>query len=119
MLIIRKEQIEEFDKYIFQSFKTRILDHLMKIWPERCMELGEENVRESIERGIKSATDYGITTENDVAGYIDLMYVLGLNFDADTTIPWAASILQDQDLLPHQKMEKLYEMTEVVLGISS
>jgi hypothetical protein len=119
MLIIRKEQIKVFEEYTLQRYKARILVHLMEIWPERCRELGEEYVRESIEKGIKSATSYGITAENDVVGYIDLMYVLSMDFDADPTMHWAASILQDQDLLPHKKIEMLYEMTEQVLGISS
>lgn len=118
MLVIRKEQMKVFEEYTFRSFINRVSDHVVKIWPELCTEMGEVAFKGSIERGIKSAFAYGINTENDIVGYIDLMYIFGFDFTSDPNIPWAIDILLEKNLHPHKKMEMLYEMAEQALEIS-
>ena len=116
MLMIRKEQMGFFDECVSRSFKNRVFAHLIKVWPERCKEIGESEVRASIEKGIGRAANYKITSEMDVVGFIDLMYVHGWDFDRDIRLPWASDILTDPDLHPSRKMERLLEITERVLG---
>lgn len=118
MLIIRPEQMKVLEDHVLRTFQDRVFAHLMKTWPERCKELGEAEVRASIQKGIDRAAAFGITSQSGVAGYIDLMYVHGWDFHQDPAIPWAASILQNRELQPRTKMAQLYEITDQTLAVS-
>lgn len=118
MVVIRDQQMKTLEGFASKTFEDRVFAHLVRTWPERCSALGEAEVRASIRKGIDLAAGYGITSQSDVAGYIDLMYVHGWDFDRDPAMLWAASILQDQDLQPHTKMQRLYERTEQELAVS-
>jgi hypothetical protein len=63
-----------------------------------------------IQYGIKRAASYGIQLENDVRKYIEVMLLLGPDFDKDPKYPWATSILTDKNLTdPKVKADRVYE----------
>jgi hypothetical protein len=109
MLRIRKEQMDAFKEYMLKQFEDKMVIHLNKYFAGPCGELGEEGVREAIHHGVNQAETYGIVVEYDVSRYINLMFTFGRDFDKDPTLSWAASILNDQNLLGRrQKMDALY-----------
>lgn len=92
--------------------------HLKRYFPDRCAHLSDEDVRESIRYGIERANAYEICIEQDVSRYINLMYILGRDFDRDPELPWAQAILSGRALkgLKTVKMDVLYEEAERYLA---
>ncbi len=113
MLVIRKEQMDVLDQYMLNTFENLLVDHLNRYFPEKCGELGEEGLRETIRYGIKRAEDYGIVIEHQVSLYINLMFMFNRDFDQDPALPWASEILLDPSLKgTSAKMETLYREAE-------
>jgi len=109
MLKIRKEQAESLSRKAQEGFECRVRAHLRRVFRRQCEQIGEPAVRESIRRGIKVAGTYGVKTEYDVVRFIDLEYILCEGFDINPEMPWTAGILNDEDLTPAQKLDRLYE----------
>lgn len=115
MLKIRKEQYEELGKISLKRFEDSMVEHIKEFFPENYDVLGEAVVRNVIEYGVDRAEAHGFETEPDVNMYIDLMLLLGSNFDTDPQLPWAAEILQEESTEeesiaePVGRVEKLYD----------
>lgn len=113
MLTIRKEQLAVFGPVGKKAFEDRVVVHLKKVFPEKAEALGEPKVRETIQYGAQRAASYRITSERDVCKYIDLMVFYGRDFDKDPNLPWAQSILQNQNIRnPSSKIDRLYKAAE-------
>ena len=93
MLTIRAAQMDIFSQLAVEKFEGWLLLHLKKFFPGRCKALGEPQLREMIQYGIKRAEAYDVKTRRDVCKYIDLMIVFGRDFDIDDRYPWAREIL--------------------------
>jgi hypothetical protein len=115
VLIIRKEQMDALSGHMEESFVNRVVAHLKEIWPEKCVEMGEEAVRESIHDAIDCARESGIIIEYDVARYIDLIYEFDWPADEEPDTPWAQEILNDTELDGTSKMDRLYEEANRIL----
>ena len=110
MLTIRKEQIAVFGPLGKKAFEDRLVTHIKKVFPQESQSLGEPQVRETIQYGTQRAAAHRIVSERDVCKYIDLMLVYGRDFDKDSNLPWAQSILQNQAIRnPSSKIERLYK----------
>ena len=110
MLTIRREQMAVFRGPALRTFEDHVIVHLDKCFPGQTKALGEPNVRETIQYGIRRAASYGIVAERDVCKYIDLMIVFGRDFDKDPRQPWAQSVLNDRRLKdPSTKVGRLYK----------
>ena len=104
-----------FSQVEVQKFEAWMLAHLRKFFPERCEALGETQLRETIQFGIKRAAAYGITLKRDVCKYLDLVIVLGRNFDEDRTLPWAGKILNGRDR-PTKRIQCLQDTARTYLN---
>jgi hypothetical protein len=110
MLTIRKEQFAVFEKNEIKKFEDPTYLHLNILYPERCQDIGEPKLRRMIQYGVKRAFSYAIQLENDVRKYIEVMLLLGPDFDKDPKFPWATSILNDKNLSdPGIKATRLHE----------
>ena len=103
MLTIREKQMAVFAEVETKKFVDRVVVHLNKFFPTQCADAGQEQLRETVQYGIRRAGAYGITSERDVYKYIDLMVVLGRDFDTDKEFPWAGEILNSGNT-PSQRM---------------
>lgn len=108
MLTIRKEQMAICAEAMTKSFETRMMAHIRRFFPKRYLSLGESGARETIRCGMSRAAAYAIRGERDLCKYIDLMMVLGQDFDRS---PWATSILTDSSKTPDIKVCCLYQET--------
>jgi hypothetical protein len=97
MIAIRSEQMKEFSEVALKRFEDMIVVHLNKFFPDRCKAAGEPKVRELIRYGVERAASYQIVAKRDVSRYIDLMIVLGDDFDRDKHLPWAQEILRTRN----------------------
>jgi hypothetical protein len=115
MLVIRNEQMDTLSRHLVGSFINRMVAHVKEFWPEKCEELGEEAVRESIRDAMDIAREFGIINEYDVGRYIDLIYEFEWPADEGPDTPWAEDILNDADLDGTTKMDCLYEEANRIL----
>jgi hypothetical protein len=107
MLVIRKEQLEALSRQRRQQFEERLLEHLKRVMPERCQDIGDDRLRAEIRYGIERATQYDITAERVVASYLVLMVRFGRDFEQSPARPWAQSILTDRTSSAENRLRRL------------
>lgn len=112
MLVIRKSQMDEFTKFELKKFEDSVVLHLRQDLPEKVKGLPEETLRDIIQRGISVAEDYGIRIEDDVKRYIDLMFILGQDFDTSEESIWAGELLKKEEMEPEGRLDKIFELLE-------
>jgi len=112
MLMIRKSQMDEFVKYELKKFEDHMVLHLRQDLSEKVKDLPEETLRDIIQRGISVAEDYGIRIEDDVKRYIDLMFILGEDFDTSEESIWAGELLKKEEMEPEERLNKIFELLE-------
>lgn len=81
MIRIDENQRAAFSTELARSFEDRTLKHLWRFFPVYCDNLGEAGVRSLIQCGVDQAAARGFTTERSVCLYIDVMVLLGSDFD--------------------------------------
>ena len=110
MLEIRPAQMEVFQEAALLRFEDEMVGHLRQLAPQHCNAVGEEGLRQVIRTGLKRAASYGLTNRGPVRFYLDLMIMLGSDFDTDPQYPWAAVLLKDS-AIPDQmtRAERLYK----------
>ncbi|OQY28744.1 MAG: hypothetical protein B6244_06175 [Candidatus Cloacimonetes bacterium 4572_55] len=111
MLVIRKQQMDALSQVVMDTFEDRMVAHLYDTFPEKCAEMGESSVREDIQYGVQRSAQYGIEAERDVCRYIDVMFVLGRDFDNDPSLPKIRAILIDQNIkYARTRMDTIFEL---------
>jgi hypothetical protein len=110
MIKIRQEQAEVFEREARQNFERRLAEHVCRSYPRHARLLGDAGVRAVVADGLARAGGYALTTESNVRFFIDLMFLLGRNFDTDLQLPWAAETLADASL-PEEalRVDRLYD----------
>jgi len=95
-MIIRQEHMVALEQAAARGFQSRMLERMRSHFPKHAQCLSEPQQLAVIQLSAKRAQDHGLTAERSVALYLDLMCVLGSEFDTDPQIPWAAAILADR-----------------------
>ncbi len=114
MLTIRQAQLAVLSQLEVRKFEDWMVSHLHKFFPKQCATLGERQLREWIQHGIRRAAYYGLRAKNDVCKYIDLMIVFGQDFDTDKRNRWASEILGRRGD-PGAKMQVLFTAAKLRL----
>jgi hypothetical protein len=106
---IRKEQIITFEEVAAKQFEKDAALHASEFAPKHVKVLGEEGTRAVVRLGIRRASRYGFSATGSVHFFLDLMFLLGSEFDTDPQYPWAGEILNDESI-PGQmpRADKLY-----------
>ncbi len=109
-MLVRAEQVNALSEVRRRSFEERVAAHLHRCFGRWCADVGEETVNQTIRDGVSHASAHGIESERDVCKYIDLMVVLGRDFDLGTSHPWVIPILHDPETAdPSARIDSLYE----------
>lgn len=90
---VRGEQMNVFSAAAEKQFEDWMVEHLNRFFANRCQTMGEERLRDMIRHGIRRAASHELTIRREVCKYIDVMMVLGRDFDRDAHYPWAGEIL--------------------------
>jgi hypothetical protein len=93
LLGMRREQLAAFSEVEFRKFEDWMVAHLNRFFPRECRAMGEAKLRGTVRYGIQRAAAYGLKAKRDVCKYIDVMIVLGNDFDKDKRHGWAREIL--------------------------
>src|ERR1700719_491066 len=92
---IRESQFQAFADGLRIQAENELVAHCHQFAPQSYRAAGENGVRQAVRLGFQRAQGYGFETQDHVRFYVDLMLVLGSDFDSDPQFPWAAEILQD------------------------
>jgi hypothetical protein len=107
MLHIRPEQIELLQQVVVDGFVKRMVVHLNNIFPDRCQELGEEQIGQLARLSHQRAAAYGISGEQDVCTYLEVLFSLHKDDESGEDMLWAKEILEDPRLESSQKVDGL------------
>jgi hypothetical protein len=110
VLTIRQGQMDAFDRATFNAFENEMVGHLKDFAPGISRAAGEPALRRLIRSGIERSMRFGMTNRGPVRLYLELMVLLGHNYDSDPLLPWAGEILNGR-ITPDQMQhaERLYE----------
>jgi hypothetical protein len=111
MLVIRKAQMDEFAKYELKRFEDHMVIHLREKLSEKVKDISEDMLRSTVQKGISDSEKYGIKSEDDVERYIDLMFILGRDFDTAESSAWAGEVLKEEAMSPEERLDKILELT--------
>jgi hypothetical protein len=103
-LTIRPDQLRALGLDRRRQYLEKLAARLRLEFPATFDDLSEEDTRQFILDGIDYAADYGLTSDEHVEIYLELMARFGRRFDA--FCPWAGPILRLK-LPPEQKIEGL------------
>ena len=105
MLIIRQRQLDLLGEQLSTRYEIAVLSHLGRCFPSKLDSLGEERARNLIRLGIVRARKNGFTTQRLICKFIDLLLLLGVEFDAN--LDWAAAALGQKELTAEERMQAL------------
>ena len=94
MLTIREPQMRALREAFWMIL---ILDHVRDCFPAQWAKRGESGVRKLVSGAVKKATRYGFRALPDVQQYVDLVLVLGEDFESTSEFAWAREILEDKN----------------------
>lgn len=110
MLVLRKEQVDQLQQAAKLRCADAILISLAGFPPPLFKTLEEEQRRAVIRFGMDRAEPHGLTSRDPVRLYLELMLLLGSQFDTDPQYPWAGQILAEPDQdAPMERAERLYQ----------
>jgi hypothetical protein len=95
MWSMRLGQLDSFRMAAVQRFEDLMVEHWKEFFPAKCEAMGGPQVRELIRYGIRRAQMYEITEEQDVSVFLDVMLVMGRDFDLCKENAWSLRILRE------------------------
>jgi hypothetical protein len=112
MFKLRKEHLAAFEAQVANLFVTRVQAHVKAVWPAECAELGDPGVASTVQSLVQRAAAAGLTSESDMVRFVDLGFLLALDFDTNPAAAWTRPILTDRTLAPSARIERLYQRME-------
>lgn len=95
MLVIRKPQLDALDPIPQIIFEDQLLKHFREHYPQDCRRAGAGQVRKLIRMGVAQAGGHRYMSQREVGYYVNLMLMLGCDFDRDPQIPWMCGQLNN------------------------
>lgn len=109
--LISKKQIKAFERLPdLKSFEHQMFSHIAEHFPVHAGLLGRAGLSKVIILGIAKAKQYGFSTRYEVCLFIDMMIMLGSEFDTDIQLPFVSRLLNEQPSQEQlQKIEIVYK----------
>jgi len=105
MLQIRQEQMEVLSLSKRKAFEKKVLGELWMAFPDESEVLGKKKMTEEvIPKGIDKASEFGIEVEDDVRSFMELVILLGTDFEKLPEFSWELSILSSDQYSGSAKM---------------
>lgn len=109
MLIIRSQHKAAFGQAVGRNLECSLLTHAKRAFGPPVAEMGEPAARALVRKAIAQAERHGIVQAYEVCRYLDMMFLLGEDFDADAALPWTREILDREGMTETDKMDRLCE----------
>lgn len=112
---LNKARIEEY-KTAGGDFDRQAAAGLRSIYPQKYEYLGDELLRELIQRAKDSAQRFSVTSEKGKALFVALMFSLGHGFADDALFPWVTTTMEDEKIPdPNERAERLERKMKIYL----
>jgi hypothetical protein len=95
MLRFQKRQIEAFVTVDPSRFEADATAHVREYFPNHHRIFGDHEIRRLSRYAIARAAKHGLVTRQDVLQFLNVMLMLGGNFDEDLQLPWAVRSLRE------------------------
>jgi hypothetical protein len=106
MLVIRQAQLEGMANARWREFERFAVGYCQEQYATACAMLGSESTARLVSAALTRARGCGFEATEDLIGYLDLLFTIGLDFDHQ---PWAAEILGMSAYLPATRLQMLRE----------
>lgn len=106
---IREEQLVALQKVQERRLVDRAVAYVRRGHPAVCAALDEGSIRASAETALRKRDAYRFDSEETYLAYLDLMYLLGFDFDEDPGCQWVRQRLTDFSLGPRTRLLLLVE----------
>ena len=104
ILIIRTERTFVLSEDARQKWEQRMLRYIETSFPSRYRDLEEAGARLLIHRAVKKGAQFGIDTERDVAGLLELMICFGEDFELSPDRAWANRMIANGQAPPELRV---------------
>lgn len=92
MLTIRDAQMHTLEEALWLRL---IFEHIQECFPVQCEKLGTETSCDLVQRALNKAREYNFNQFVDIQQYVDLVIVLGEDFESEPEFAWTREILED------------------------
>ena len=92
---IRKEQFQEMAKGRARAFEASAVLWLRQEFPSECSRLEDSDLREAVQTALQKGQTWQFDTKAEVFLYLELMFLLGWEFDQDAAQAWVKPTLSD------------------------
>ncbi len=121
MLTLTRGRMEGFEGIALANFELSLADHVCEFTPKHAELLGREGVLRVVRYGIDRAARHGFDGHEPLRLFLEMIFLLGSEFDTDPQYPWAGEILGDaaspsQDERAAKLYSKLKEFLDLVAG---
>lgn len=109
MFRIKAKNLTAFEQQAADTYLAELLQHCRLFAPQLSQALTDTELRTAVQDGMVRARAHGFDQRGTVRFYVDVMIVLGSDFDTDPQFPWAAEILADEGYrTPMDRAEALH-----------
>ena len=92
-----------------KEFLTEMKHRLKRVFPEKCLYLGDAGLEQLIRNAAASATRYDVRILVGVMLFAAMMLMLGSSFDSDPLFGWATKVLEDKQIKsPEERIQRLH-----------
>ncbi len=105
MLVIRREQIQEFIARDETELTEVVREAIRKANGDRVKDYGDQNLDAMLRIGIERAKSHGLTCAEDIAYFVAIMFEVAPRFDEQTDI---RKVLEDTKFPPDIRLEQLF-----------
>ncbi len=88
MLLIRREQMSALGRQPRLQFESELVQHGFQFYPDECNLIGRAEVLKLVQSAIELSTQQGFPLEREIAYFLSLMFMLGVDFHRDPQLPW-------------------------------
>jgi hypothetical protein len=106
MLIIRKEQIQEFIATNDDQLAKVVAEAVKEAVPERVVGYEDPELEQMVRLGFERARSHGLTAAEDIAAFVAVMFEVAPRFDEQTEIK---QLLDDPQFSPSMRFYMLFD----------
>lgn len=104
-----RDQFDRLAQGALGAFVRRLRGHVRACFPQQCEELTDPQLDAICLDGVRRAEEYGIRSQREVCKFVDLMFVLGSDFDHRAA--WVATALRDTGVAADERVTRLVQTT--------
>ncbi len=112
MIAVSAKDIAASENQQIRHFQQSLSPYLLERFSSANYQLAPQNTKAFVDRHFSQAKHYGFETTRDIRSFIELSFVLGVNFEKDPQLAWASQILLNPQYSPWEKITKLQKRAQ-------